>query len=205
MQAVSPLMTCTPGAAALSASVGTRVIVPIAEYHIACDRLTKAQVDDALRIPTQVATAGNHWDILLGCVHGGANPNSAFLGAEEETLLFDGYELTETFCCDILDPVRYCLTAVFKKRILTAADGTALTDADGLVVGWNHDYVNKQVNGVPSKSWEWLYIQMMQDGVCLPRYAPYDFSSLFGGYEAQDCGAALTGTSTTLNNSDICK
>ena len=197
-------MVCTPGAAGLGASIGTRVIVPIAEYHVTCDRMTLAQVDQAFFIPTQVSSTGCNWDLLLGCVHGGENPNSDFLGAEAETLLFDGYELTETFCCDILDPIRYRLTAVFKKRILTDLGGTPLTDEDGLVVGWNHDYVNKMVDGVPSKQWAWQYIQMMQNGECAPRYTPYDFSSLFGSYAVQECGTAVTGTTTTLDESDLC-
>ncbi len=206
VQAASPLMTCTPGAAGLGASVGTRVIVPIAEYHIACDRMTKTQVDDALRVPTQVDTTVNYWDMLLGCVHGGENPNSDFLGAEAETLLFDGYELTETFCCDILDPVRYCLTAVFKKRVLVNEGGTTMVDDDGLVVGWNHDYVNKIVSGKPSKTWGWLYIQMTQNGVCVPRYTPVDFSGLFGPYAVQPCGASVVSdTITYLDDADICK
>ena len=91
-------LLCTPGTESLSASVGTRIVIPITEYHLTCDRMTLEQVNDAMRTPS--------WDDYQGSVN-----KYKFMGAPPGTLLFDGYESPETFACDVDEPLRYSLTA----------------------------------------------------------------------------------------------
>jgi len=163
---------CTPGTQALNDSLGTRIIIPITEYHIACDRMTREQVNTAFAV--------RHWDTYQGCVNSVEDPYPLFLGAPQETLLFDGYELTETHACDVDEPNRYCLTACLKHRVIVDADGAVRRDENGYIIGWNHDFTPVSAAGKPTKRWAWTYIGLWDNNRCMPRYRPVIFNRMFG-------------------------
>lgn len=206
----STLCVESPASVKASMSLATRVIVPVAEYHISCDRMTRVQVNGAMGGGGAALLGAKNWDNLLGCVNAKVHcdPNTAnedFLGAPVGTLLFDGYEITETFACDVQAPCRYCMTAVFKKRIINNPAGNTLLDAHNDPVGWNHDYLTT----TNSKHWAWQAILMERQLAdetfrCLPRYVPVDFSALFGNCLPQDCGE-MDLTTTPLGDCDFCE
>lgn len=185
MHYASPLLLCTPGAESLTASMGTRIIVPVTEYHICCDRLTWQQVSTIL--------AFRHWDLLQGCVNERYPGGAKFLGKEDETLLFDGYEIAESMVCHPDSPRRWRMTACLKHRVIQDDSGYAATDGDGRTIGWNHDFVAQ------GKSWGWRYIKMNRalnttgsssgdNFDCRPRYEPtWFFNSMFGCTTTQTC------------------
>jgi len=152
----------------------TKVLVPVAEYQVSCDRLTKEQVDAIFAL--------RHWDLYQGCVNGEADDMPGFLGAYAGTLLFDGYDLSETFVCDRAEPTRYRLTATLKHRVIIDRVGAVLRDTLSNPVGWNHDYTvpRDTTTGKVTDNWAWTYIAMWQNGACLPRYTPVSFSQMFG-------------------------
>lgn len=182
------LCSDTVTAATISAAMATRIIVPVAEYTVSCDRMTLAEVNAAM--------PDGKWDVYNGCVNfemecpQQSDPLASvdFLGAPYGTLLMDGYEMQETYVCHPADPHRYRLTACFKKRVVTAPDGTTLNDEDGVPVGWNHDYINRP----GGRGWGWwpVKLQSWTDGVmtCVDRYPFIDFGSLFGYCGDQLCG-----------------
>ena len=93
-----------------------RIVIPIAEYHITCDRLKAGQVPS--------------WKHREGTVN-----DSAFLGESKETLLFDTAELDHSFA-PALSPrliPRFKLTIVLRSRDIPVGDKH---------FGWNHDYHN---------------------------------------------------------------
>ncbi|MHC4092178.1 MAG: hypothetical protein ACYSVY_18225, partial [Planctomycetota bacterium] len=103
--ATSVLMDCNSGIHS-NAGMGTRIVLPTPEYQISCDLMTRNQVDNAFGGNPQ---SQNRWDSYLGTVNGahGTNP---FLGAEVGTVLFEAYELTESFAANNASPHRYRLT-----------------------------------------------------------------------------------------------
>jgi len=192
MRAASAALVCTPGAESLAHSLGTRIIVPVTEYHISCDRMTRAQVNDAF-------DAGD-WDNYQGHInYYDENPRlCTFLGAPGGTLLFDGYELTETMVCDVDEPRRYCLTASFKQRIITTEDGKVRLDNNGNPVGWNHDFI--PFNGKP---WAWTFIALWDNNRCLPRYPQADFTNMFGTASLNDECECPDSGQTELKDCDM--
>lgn len=195
----SPLSGCTDGGEALAASVGTRVLVPVTEYYLSCDRMLPADVDLALGADDLSPTGG--WDIMQACVN-----SDWFMGCAPGTLLFDGYEIQETFACDNVSPLRYCMTACLKQRVITESTGEnvgAPLQRAGVYVGWNHDYV--AVEG--SAKWDWVFIQLWQAGDCVPRYWYMEFKNLFGDNTTsnpQGCDVADNpGSFTEINETTL--
>jgi hypothetical protein len=185
---------CTEGAEAPSASFGAAIVLPVTEYHLSCDRMTRAQVNKAFG-GTGPLGKSRDWDDFQGSVN-----QYRFLGASSGTLLFDGYEITETHACDPDEPNRYCLTACLKQRIVTDHNGKVWQDAQGNPVGWNHDYVAQ--NG--SKLYDWIYITIHKGKDCLPRYTPLNFQTMFSPTdETGKCGE-LPATQTALGDCDLC-
>ena len=200
MQAVAPSAFCGTDGVALGKSVGTRIVVPISEYHICCDRLTTDQVSDI-----HVA-AGGHLDMRNGTVNRDNTDfgrEFQFLGCRPGTLLFDGYELVESNVCHPDSPRRWRLTVALKHRVILDSIGKIMTDCDGLAIGWNHDYINVAGNS----QWAWRFIQVRNPDVecqasnddtsygsiggsigdeCMPRYAYSQFDRLFGVFELGD-------------------
>jgi hypothetical protein len=194
-QGLTPLTGCvdsdTP-VRALSQAVQARVVVPITEYNLRCDRLTPYQLDQAFN-PS--------WDTYQGCVN-----RWFFLGARPGTLLFDGYTLAENIICDQSQPLRYTLTACFKHRVIRGAKGPKIVD--GWPVGWNHDFIN--LGG--TRGWGWKLIQMRNsdsgDGGtpnsgCELRYKMRSFSAIFGSNAEQACDANTEDT-TTFDDDALC-
>ena len=193
MRAASAALICTPGAEAYANAMGTRLIIPITEYHISCGRMTREQVN--------VAFTAMDWDNYQGHVNFvGDNPQASdyFLGAAEGTLLFDGYEFTETTVCDVDEPRRYCLTACLKQRVITDQYGRVRVDKEGNPVGWNHDFI--PVNGKP---WAWTFISLWDNNRCVPRYPVTDFKNMFGVPESgTECECPDNGR-TELGDCDV--
>jgi len=184
-------MTCTPGTEAINRAVGTRIMVPVTEYHVSCDRMTRAQVNAAFAI--------RDWDEYQGTVNlTFFNKHYGLLGAPHGTLLFDGYSIKETFVCDVDEPRRYCLTAHFKQRIILTSSGQFMRDEENRPVGWNHDFINKK-----NKLWGWTFINMRRGTECEPRYSFVDFKDLFGDSKKQGCECPDS-DATELKDCDLC-
>ena len=219
LRAVPPSAYAGEEGVALGRSIGTRIIMPIAEYHITCDRMTEEQVDTA-----QARGGGGVWDSYLGCVNENPGWEYDFLNAEAGTLLFDGYELTESNVCHPTDSRRWKFTAVLKRRLVLDESGLPVLDCDGIAIGWNHDFVN--VGG--QKQWGWRYIKMLNskrsceessaasdsgatNGDIKPRYPDKIFEYLFGGTVGdilgsdQACEESESESVTELNDADICE
>ncbi len=195
---------CQPGfpTIAQNPAVQSSIIVPVTEYHLSCDRMTLKQVNHALLTDF----GGHDWDDRSGTVNadgfkidGDVITKHFFLGAPPETLLFDGYEIDETYVPHPTDPHRYRMTAILKQRCLVDKHGDALKDCKDpdLFVGWNHDFVVLDKHGG-----KWLYINLLHhqncqdssstnpDDDCKPRYHLQKFCNMFGtpdGHPSSDC------------------
>jgi hypothetical protein len=169
---------------AFSHAVNCRIVCPVTEYRLTCGRMTPGLVDAAMN---------PHWDSLQGTVN-----SKPFLRAEEGTLLFDGYELEDTYVCDANNPHRYNLSATLKQRVILDDDGVPLK-VGSYSVGWNHDFVN-----VKGDTWGWRRIFMLNEGKdCNLRYIEHDFRTMFGGQGKQKCGD--TGKAgTKFKDCDFC-
>lgn len=179
MKFLASTAVCTGSSPAVPGSVAAKLILPVTEYRITCDRLTLAQVNTAFAV--------RDWNLYQGSVN-----SVEFLGAPIGTLLFDGYTINETFVCDQYEQRRYALSATLKRRVITDSAGAVLLDDDPdwyqQPIGWNHDYVPKvDANGKTVKKWGWKFIQMMQGDTCLPRYPILDYSGMFGGTGSAEC------------------
>jgi len=202
MKALSRLMECNPtiNVEGLSPSIGTRIVLPVTEYQISCDRMTYKQVDRAMSY--------RHWDNYQGSVN-----TQIFLGAPPGTLLFDGYDISETHACDVDNPHRYCMTACLKRRVVSDIHGNPLKDGEpGRYVGWNHDYVNLvDPTNRKKQTWGWHFILMNeykldQQPRCVPRYSSLIFDWLFMPPPTVDqgCGQGDESSQTTLRDCDLC-
>jgi hypothetical protein len=119
-----------------------RITIPIVEYHIEWLYVDEPPL--------------NEWDELLGCVNAGE-----FLGAEAETILFEGYESDQSTQFVIADPFCWKLVPVFRKRRIVVGEN---------VYGWNHELRNDG----------WTKIKMSDgDGGQVDRYSTADFSTMF--------------------------
>lgn len=96
------------------------------------------------------------FDLLLGKVN-----ELSFLGAPPETLLFESYDVTETFRAAPVNPHTNRMTLQFTKREIQSGD-----DADSF--GWNHDYRVDPAG--------WAKVLLSDDE---PRYKLADFSGMF--------------------------
>jgi hypothetical protein len=187
MRGASPdVLLCDQGSEGISPGFFGRVVLPVAEYHLVCGRLTKAQLDAIF--------TRNHWDNYLGAVNytDPLDGKDGLLAAPHGTLLFDGYNLKENYTCHSDQPLRYSLSAVLKRRVVLGDspgnddDGTPIAppylQSDGVPVGWNHDYVNIRSE---DKRWGWKFIKIWQDNECVPRYRNLDFRYLFADVEPE--------------------
>lgn len=204
--AATPLMLCNDQIAreSFTASLATRVAIPTAEYHITCDRITPHQLNLILG-----PDRPHRWDKLLGCVNMKAS-RIGFLGHSPETLLFDGYELAETFVPNIDSPRRYRLTAILKSRVIMQGE-QQVKDTYGNIVGWNHDFTN-----LKSGTWGWTYIKIENGKLpgsnltnCVARYTPAVFEAMFTHWQgnmppAEVCGDGERGTMTPMYDDDFC-
>ena len=191
----------TPGAACnpntpvenQSAMFFSRILVPITEFHVTCGRMTLKQVNSVL---------AKDWDEFQGCVNKEVSTNHAawFLGAPDGTLLFDGYEISEGFGCDVKDPLRFGMTACLKQRVIIDKDGKPRQDIDGKYVGWNYDFV---ANNRYKNSYGWTLINLNDEGKCVPRYQSVAFKTMFGKQTHAGCSECPT-TKTPLKDSDLC-
>jgi len=156
-------LTMPPGAfttnakfgTALSSSENCRIVIPLTEYHITCDRMTEEQV------PANMKTR-----------EGTVNLDT-FIGEKPETLLFDTWELDPSFVPSMTkDLHRHKLTVCLRCRDITVNQPNVPsgTNLGKTYVGWNHDY---HVN-------QWVRILIQEPGGSRVRYPRRDFSSIFG-------------------------
>lgn len=179
MQTMAPdAVVCQQGEAVSSGFLG-KVRVPVIEYHLTCDRLTRTNVDGIFQL--------RDWNELLGCVNEGTTEDGSadLLKAPSSTLLFDNYTLTPSEICHSITPHRWKLTAILKRRAITDANGYVTYDSEGHALGWNHDYINIHDN---DQRWGWRLIQIWEDGNCRARYPEADFNALFGDGILPACG-----------------
>jgi hypothetical protein len=85
--------------------------------------------------------------------------SDSFLGSEPETLLFEGYDVSETFRASPINPHTNRVTVNISQRRI---------DAGGSIVGWNHDYREEPAG--------WIKL-LLSDGE--PRYKLTTFAGMF--------------------------
>jgi hypothetical protein len=85
--------------------------------------------------------------------------SDTFLGSEDETLLFEGYDITETFRASAIAPHTNRVTVNLSQRRI---------DTGGGIVGWNHDYRESPAG--------WAKL-LLSDGE--PRYKSTAFAGMF--------------------------
>jgi len=169
------------GTVAFKPSDSCRFVIPITEYHVSCDRLTRAQVHQIM------SPAANEWDLREGTVN-----SDEFMGIPPEGLNFDSWNAQPSLVPDPVDPVRWRLTAVLRKRQIWGAlrAGQPLNGPDGPgPYGWNHDYTN--VDG----KWGWYRTRVLgglNGTTKVDRYTKVRFEDLFCGNATSatndDCG-----------------
>jgi len=177
---VNPIGFRAVGAPGVSTSTfnyhdNCRIIVPLTEFHITCDRMTRADVDGAMHVP---------WRDREGYVN-----QDTFLNEARECLLFDGWNMRETFAPDVDDPVRYRLTAVLRSRRIWAASHDP-TEGTGAALGWNHDYrVFTDASGAVRGGW--MGIRLLDNvgggGKMQKRYPTREFAHMFCNKPGQQC------------------
>lgn len=118
----------------------------------------------AILIPSR--TIQLQWDFIdnppiqkLESLVGRVNEDE-FLGSEPETILFEGYEVAETFRASPINPHTNRVTISLSQRRVDAGSGT--------IVGWNHDYRES-----PS-GWAKLLLSDSE-----PRYKQDEFGDMF--------------------------
>lgn len=117
-----------------------RILIPLTDYNLQWDFVDNPPVDR-----------------LRGLV-GTVNQDS-FLGAPPETLLFDNYDIDDSFRCSITNPHTNRVTVQLRERRIT--DGTNIH-------GWNHDFRENPPG--------WQKILLADDE---PRYQPKVFANIF--------------------------
>jgi len=106
-----------------------RIVIPITEYHLTCDRL----------LPDKVPT---DWKQFEGAVN-----STLFMGERPGTLLFDTWELDHSFVPDVHEHKsrRFKLTCCLRSRdipLTKVKDDLSVEGRD--YVGWNYDYHDTQ-------------------------------------------------------------
>ena len=179
--------------AACDPSMMNRIVIPITEYHLVCERLTRQQCA-AILSPKDPLQA---WKNMEGCVN-----DDEFLGEKPGTIVFDTWSLGEMFVADPDDPVRWRLGVNLRCREVWDREGK-LPDADlqpppypdgpsasmpggsgKESIGWNWDYHTDGARG------SWQYIQMLDDQPYIlkiglgpagvrPRYPYRKFAGMF--------------------------
>ncbi len=167
---------------AIPPSQMSRIIIPIAEYHLVCERLTRQQCAAILNPPD----GRQAWKNMEGCVN-----DDTFLGERPGTLVFDTWSLGEMFVPDPDDPVRWRLTVSLRDRSVWdrsgriprepapppfSYGGPSAGPGGSEAYGWNWDY---HVNG---NEGGWAYILMKDKDSptgFMPRYPYRKFKKLF--------------------------
>lgn len=85
--------------------------------------------------------------------------SDVFLGSEEETLLVEGYDITETFRASAIAPHTNRVTVNINQRRIDTGSG---------IVGWNHDYREEPAG--------WAKLLLTDDE---PRYKLTAFAGMF--------------------------
>ena len=136
-------------------STNSRIIVPLTEYHITCDRLTDKHLCD-------VMGSGNHpWRKREGTVN-----FQKFMNEPPGTVMFDTWTLDQTFAPDVNNPRRWRLTAVLKVRNIPGAKGDYPDKWFDFKhpMGWNHDYKLIQQTTTGRMEMGWCFIRMQSPG-----------------------------------------
>ena len=90
----------------------TRIIVPITDYLLTCDRLTESQLSDIF--------AANSWKNLEGTVN-----DAPYLEEPAECLMFDTWQMEDSFVPDPTNPRRWKLTCCRRCRAIPNANNTS--------------------------------------------------------------------------------
>lgn len=132
-----------------------RIVIPITEYHLTCDRLTNDQVPPGFR--KREGTVNEDW----------------FMGEKPGTLLFDTWRLDPSFVPSMKNIARHKLTVCLRCRDIPIADNPNAAPVEGKTyAGWNYDY--QQYHG-------WCELEMLdQNGNGTPRYPRVKFADMFG-------------------------
>lgn len=120
--------------------IGAALVIPATEYNVQWDFIDDPPL---LRLEN-----------LVGAVDVGG-----LFGAEEETILFEGYDLDDAFKCYPQSPNTYRVNLTFRKRRIVDGDN---------VYGWNHDFREEPAG--------WTRI-LMANGK--PRYRTEDMTEMF--------------------------
>lgn len=180
--------------------VQARMVIPLTEYHLTCDRLDDAQLCLIMH------------KIMWKCREQTTNCD-VFLGEAEGTLLFDSWTLDQTFVPDISDPRRWRLGCVLKCRQVPGMRGPypddCVADCAGSAIcypiGWNHDYkrgYNTTTHTVSiDLGWHFIMMNVGRNwnpgaaatpfGSCtepyVPRFKYVPFKDLFWTTDEQPC------------------
>ena len=122
-------------------NANNRILIPLMEHQIEWDRVLPADM------------TMNYFRGLMGCVN-----DKTFLGADAETLLFEGADLDNSFVI-ASNPRTFKLVVTLKERHINSG---------GTIYGWNYDYHPNPPG--------WKRITMA-DGT--DRYTKTDFSEMF--------------------------
>ena len=123
--------------------------IPVIEHHVTWQRVLDPP-----------------WDAIRSCT--GAVNDASFLGADAETVLFDGAKADREFTGlgDFLEPqFGWRLTYIFREKLIKVAEGLDGTQT----YGWNHTYRDVPY---PYSCWDRL---VDPDGC--PLYKTEDFSA----------------------------
>lgn len=139
---------------AFTSSENCRIVIPITEYHMTCDRLTDEQVPNDLK--TREGTV--NFD--------------TFLGEKPQTLLMDTWELDPSFVPDMgKDLHRHKITVCVRCRdIAIKQPNPNLGPLGTTYAGWNHDYHGNR----------WVAIYIKEAAGKRLRYKPWSFRTIFG-------------------------
>ena len=120
-------------------------------------------INSAILIPARAIQI--QWDFVndppitrLESLVGRVNSDT-FLGSEAETLLFEGYDVTETFRASAIAPHTNRVTVNISQRRI---------DTGAAIVGWNHDYREEPAG--------WAKLLLTDDE---PRYKLTAFTGMF--------------------------
>jgi hypothetical protein len=135
-----------------------RIIVPITEYHLTCDRLTESQLTDVF--------SANSWKDLEGTVN-----DASFLNEPAECLMFDTWEMDDSFAPDTSSVRRWKLSCCLRCRAIPNPGNDSGGDASPDYLGWNWDFHRE--------GWKYIKVRTTLGGSLAPRYKPVSFENLF--------------------------
>lgn len=195
---ITPQAIATPGGGwhpVIPTSNICRILIPIVEYHITCDRLTLHQFNKIN--PAEAKGSNIPFKSRMGSVNRGLSRHDdgmgrelGFLGAHPGTLLFDSCEVDQTFVPDVDNPVRYRITCVMRMRQVCEGNGYTSEvvprfDPDGRAIGWNHDFgPYRDSAGKDQVGWHFIWLKndakkSPTDLAEIPRYPYQVFDDMF--------------------------